>query len=111
VALVGHNEAVTTTLVKLLAGYYQPSADQITGDGIHLYRIDLEHWRASVSADFQDFARLELVACESAGVGHIPDLTNGSAVWHTIRRADAEQFASRWPAGVETQLGPSFPTG
>lgn len=111
VALVGDNGAGKTTLVKLLAGYYQPSAGRVTVDGIDLRRMDLERWRASVSAVFQDFARLELVARESVGVGHITDLANGSAVWDALRRADAEQLAARWPTGIETQLGPSFPNG
>jgi len=111
VALVGDNGAGKSTLVKLLAGYYQPTAGQITVDGIDLRRIDLTRWRASVSAVFQDFARLELVARESVGVGHLPELASGSAVWRALRQADAERLTLRWPTGLETQLGPTFPNG
>jgi ATP-binding cassette subfamily B protein len=111
VALVGDNGAGKTTLVKLLAGYYQPSAGDITIDGMPLRSIDLERWRGRISAVFQDYVRLELLARESVGVGDLPELANAGAVRGALRRADAEQLVDGWPAGLETQLGPTFPDG
>jgi ATP-binding cassette subfamily B protein len=86
VALVGDNGAGKTTLVKLLAGYYQPSSGDITVDGVRLQRFDLERWRGSLSAVFQDYARLELLARESVGVGDLPQLANAGAVGSALRR-------------------------
>ncbi|MEZ4679180.1 MAG: ATP-binding cassette domain-containing protein [Caldilineaceae bacterium] len=40
VAIVGDNGAGKTTLVKLLAGLYEPTAGQITIDGIDMARLD-----------------------------------------------------------------------
>jgi ATP-binding cassette subfamily B protein len=111
VALVGDNGAGKTTLVKLLARYYEPTAGAITVDGIDLKGLDLEAWRARLSGAFQDFARLELIARESVGVGHLPDIDRTEAVLDALERAAAADLGERWPAGLETQLGPTFPGG
>jgi ATP-binding cassette subfamily B protein len=111
VALVGDNGAGKTTLVKLLAGYYEPTAGRILVDDLDLQAIDLEGWREPVSGVFQDYARIELVARESVGVGHLPDLERPEAAQAALQRADAEYLIDRWPAGLETQLGPTFPEG
>ena len=110
VALVGDNGAGKTTLVKLLGRYYEPTAGAITVDGIDLRELDLEAWRARLSGAFQDYARLELIARESVGVGHLPDIARIDAVREAWRAAAAE-LVERWPAGLETQLGPTFPGG
>ena len=111
VALVGDNGAGKTTLVKLLGRYYTPTAGTIRVDGVPLDELDAEPWRACLSGVFQDYARLELMARESVGVGHLPDLEREAAVRHALERAAASALAERWPDGLATQLGVTFPGG
>jgi ATP-binding cassette subfamily B protein len=111
VALVGDNGAGKTTLVKLLGRYYEPTAGVITVDGIDLRDLDLEGWRARLSGAFQDFARLEFFSRESVGVGWLPDIARTGAVQTALERAAAGELIERWPAGLETQLGPTLPGG
>jgi ATP-binding cassette subfamily B protein len=74
VAIVGENGAGKTTLVKLLLRFYEPTAGRITVDGVDLTRFAVDDWRRLASAAFQDFARLQLVARHSVGVGWLPAL-------------------------------------
>ena len=111
VALVGENGAGKTTLAKLLCRFYEPSGGRITVDGVDLGRFEVDAWRARVSAAFQDFARLELVARETVGVGDLPRIEDGVAVGAALLRARAEDVPARLPLGLETQLGRNWEDG
>jgi len=105
VALVGENGAGKTTLAKLLCRFYEPTGGEIRVDGRDLLRFDVQEWRARVSAAFQDFARFELVAHETVGVGDLPRLDDRAAVGVAIERAGAADLPARLPHGLDTQLG------
>ena len=59
-AIVGVNGAGKTTLVKLLCRLYDPTGGAIEVDGTDLRDLELDSWRARVTAVFQDFVRYEL---------------------------------------------------
>src|SRR5260370_152273 len=65
VALVGHNGAGKTTIVKLLLRLYAPSSGRILLDGVALRESDLDELRRKMGAIFQDFGRYELSAGEN----------------------------------------------
>jgi ATP-binding cassette subfamily B protein len=111
VALVGENGAGKTTLVKLLTGLYQPTAGRITVDGVDLDELDLGAWRSTSSASFQDYARLELLARQSVGVGELSRIDDTAAVSDAVHRAGASSVIDGLSVGLETQLGRSFPSG
>jgi len=110
-AIVGDNGAGKTTLVKLLTGLYEPTAGRIAAAGVDLRRFSTAVWRERTSAGFQDFARFELVARESVGVGSLADLADASSVETALDRAEARDVVATLPAGLETQLGASFDGG
>ena len=105
IALVGENGAGKTTLVKLLCRLYEPTHGCIEVDGQPLADIDIGAWRAAVSAGFQDFARFELLARESVGVGHLPAADDDGAVRAALDTAGGGELAGRLPAGLATRLG------
>jgi ATP-binding cassette subfamily B protein len=111
VALVGENGAGKTTLVKLLCRFYDPAAGRITADGLDLRRFELEAWRARLSGGFQDFARLELLARESVGVGDLRRVEERDAVLAAAGRAGSTAVLEKLPQGLETQLGSSWEGG
>jgi ATP-binding cassette, subfamily B, bacterial len=59
-AIVGQNGAGKTTLAKLLCRLYDTTGGTIEIDGRPLTSLQLDAWRAQVTAVFQDFIRFEL---------------------------------------------------
>jgi ATP-binding cassette subfamily B protein len=111
VAVVGENGAGKTTLVKLLARMYEPGAGRILVDGTPLARISAVEWRARMAGAFQDFFRFEFRARESVGLGDVRSLDDGAAVAAAVERGGAADVIARLPAGLDTQLGPTWPGG
>jgi ATP-binding cassette subfamily B protein len=111
VALVGENGAGKTTLVKLLCRMYAPTRGRILVDGQELARMAPSAWRERLAGAFQDFFRFELRARHSVGVGDVPRLDDPHAVDAAVRRAGADDVVAHLTAGLETQLGPTWPGG
>jgi ATP-binding cassette subfamily B protein len=111
VAIVGENGAGKTTLVKLLAKMYEPTSGSILVDDTPLARIPADEWRSRLAGAFQDFFRFEFRARQTVGVGDIARVDDEAAVVTATRRAGAEDVIGRLPAGLETQLGATWPGG
>jgi ABC-type multidrug transport system fused ATPase/permease subunit len=111
VALVGENGAGKSTLVKLLCRFYEPDGGEILVDGADLRRFPVEAWRARTGAAFQDFARFELLARETVGVGDVPRIGDAAAVEAALLRAAADDVTRSLPRGLETQLGKAWEGG
>jgi ATP-binding cassette subfamily B protein len=111
VAIVGENGAGKTTLAKLLLRFYEPTDGSILVDGIDLRRFAVDEWRARLSTAPQDYARLQLIARESVGVGSLPHLDDLAAVSAAVQRGAAEDVVGHLPHGLQTQLGREFDGG
>jgi ATP-binding cassette subfamily B protein len=111
VAIVGENGAGKSTLVKLLCRMYQPDEGRILIDGVDLARIPAEEWRLRLAGAFQDFFRFEFRAAQTVGVGDVPRIDDEPAVTAAVHRAGAGDVVDRLAAGLETQLGATWPGG
>jgi ATP-binding cassette subfamily B protein len=111
IAVVGENGAGKTTLVKLLAKLYAPTSGRIMVDGTDLARIDPERWRDRLAGAFQDFFRFEFQAGHTIGLGDLPRLNVEPAVVTAMDRAGAREVIDGLPAGLGTQLGPTWQDG
>jgi ATP-binding cassette subfamily B protein len=111
VAIVGENGAGKSTLVKLLAKLYEPSSGRILVEGTDLGRMPADAWRERLAGAFQDFFRFEFRARHSVGVGDVPRFDDEPAVVTAVGRAGADDVVMRLTAGLETQLGPTWPGG
>lgn len=111
VALVGGNGAGKTTIVKLLARLYDPSAGSITWDGVDLRDLDPDAVRSRVGAIFQDYLRFQLTARENIGFGRIKAMADEQRIEYSAATAhiaaDIEQFPDRY----DTPLGRWFHDG
>ncbi len=111
VAIVGENGAGKTTLVKLLAKMYEPMSGAIFLDETPLARVPASEWRKRLAGAFQDFFRFEFRAQQTVGLGDVPRLEDALAVSAAVDRAGAGDVVTRLTAGLETQLGPTWPGG
>ena len=80
--------------------------------------LDVDEWRARLSAGFQDFVRFELVAREVVAIGDVaarPDVTTRGdgdrAVLDALDRASARGVVDELGDGLDAQLGKSFVGG
>jgi ATP-binding cassette, subfamily B, bacterial len=111
VAVVGDNGAGKSTLVKLLCRFYEPTEGRMTVDGVDLRAVDVDGWRASTGAVFQDHARLELVALEAVTIGDTSAFGSVDAADAAMARAGSSDVLSALPEGWDTQLGARWPKG
>ena len=111
IAIVGENGSGKSTLVKLLARLYQPDQGRILVDGVDLARIPADDWREHVAGAFQDFFRFEFRARHTVGLGDVPRIDDHPAVVAAVARAGADDVIGHLNAGLETQLGPTWPSG
>jgi len=111
VAVVGENGAGKTTLVKLLSKLYEPTRGRILVDGAELAGMAPDEWRRRLAGAYQDFFRFELLARQSVGVGDVARVDDVPAVETAVGRAGAEDVVERFPGGLDTQLGKTWPEG
>src|SRR5438445_264 len=79
--------------------------------GVDLARMPPATWRSRLSGAFQDFFRFEFRVRHTVGVGDLPRLDDRPAVASAVERAGASDVVRHLVAGLETQLGPTWPEG
>jgi ABC-type multidrug transport system fused ATPase/permease subunit len=72
-AIVGQNGAGKTTMAKLLCRLYDPQHGAIEVDGKDIRTLEIDGWRARITAVFQDFIRFELSLRENVAPAGAPD--------------------------------------
>ncbi|MDT0268736.1 ABC transporter ATP-binding protein [Streptomyces sp. DSM 44915] len=105
VAVVGEYGSGKTTLVKMLAKFYQPDAGTVRVDGTSLAELDTDSWHARLACAFQDFGRFHVRAREVVGLGDPAFLDDDERVRAAVRTAEAHEIFDRMPDGLDTQLG------
>jgi ATP-binding cassette subfamily B protein len=110
-ALIGENGAGKTTIVKLLARLYDPTAGQILLDGIDLREYGLADLHRQMSVVFQDYVRFELPVRENIGFGDLQWLKDEARLKQAARKSGAAEFIDRLPDGYNQMLGRRFENG
>lgn len=116
VAIVGHNGAGKSTIIKLLFRFYDPTEGKIRVDGQNLKTVDLQSWYRHLGVLFQDFARYFLTLKENIVFGNHTQISD-KKVREALLKAQGidilddlpqkyNQFLGRWfHGGVELSGG------
>lgn len=111
VALVGNNGAGKTTLIKLLCGFYKIDKGEILIDGRNLYDHDLNIYRRSISALFQDFASYPFSAKESIAFGDLKNVGNMRRLKQVAKDTGIDEHIEGLPLQYDTPLSKDFEKG
>lgn len=108
VALVGHNGAGKTTIVKLMLRLYDPDSGSITLNGIDLRSYDPAAFRRACSVIFQDFGRYDFTARENIALGDVDTPRDNGDLMTAATKAGADSVIDGLPDGLDTMLGLRF---
>lgn len=112
-ALVGHNGAGKSTVVKLLCRFYDPTKGAVCWDGVDLRDLDVAELRKRLGAVFQDFMCYELSAAENVAFGEVDGAEElASDIRPRVRaaadRAGIDSTLEALPRGYDTMLSRMF---
>src|SRR5512132_1754840 len=111
IALVGHNGAGKTTVIKLLSRLYDPTEGDILIDGVDIRELDPLDLRQKIGVIFQDFVRYHLPASENIGFGQIEAAHRMDKIVESARKSGAHAIIENLPEGYQTMLGRWFRGG
>ncbi|MGH9225863.1 MAG: ABC transporter ATP-binding protein [Acidimicrobiales bacterium] len=107
-ALVGENGTGKTTLIKLLARFYDPTEGRITLDGADLRGYDLAALRARMAVIFQDFVRYQLPARDNVGFGGVARMGDAALLDEAATSVGVLDRIAAMPDGWDTVLAREF---
>ncbi len=111
VALVGENGVGKTTLIKLLARFYDVTEGEILIDGVNLKDLSLDQWYKMMGVLFQDFNRYEHTAKDNIAFGKIYEQIEPEEVTKAAMSAGAHEMIKGFEQGYEQMLGKTFEMG
>jgi ATP-binding cassette subfamily B protein len=108
VALVGHNGAGKSTIIKLLCRFYDPDAGRILLDGVDLREVDLAALRRRITVLFQDPVHYHASVRENIAFGDLEGISDIARVRQAAEDAGALEPIERLPGEFEALLGKWF---
>ena len=109
VAIVGENGSGKSTLVKLLAGFYAPTAGRILVSGCDLRDLASDDLRRHIAFVFQDTGRYAASVADNIAYGDWPRLRDDRrTLARYAERVGLAPTIERMPDGYDTVLGRQF---
>lgn len=111
VAFVGENGAGKTTIIKLLARFYDVTSGEILINGINVNKLDLISWHKTLGIIFQDFIKYEYTLRENIYFGKTFEKENFKEIFNAAGKSGANKVAESLEKKYEQVLGKTFEGG
>lgn len=112
VALVGHNGAGKTTIVKLLCRIYQVTEGEILVNGININDLSINDWYKNMGVLFQDFNFYpNLTVKENIVLGKPMEVVDEEKVVEAAKHADAHEFIMEYKKKYDQVMSEKFKGG
>ncbi len=103
VAIVGHTGCGKTSLAQMIPRMLDPTAGEVTLDGIPLRRLDPEHLRRHIGFVPQETFLFSCTIAENIALG-VPDATRGQ-IERAVEIAGLTADLAAFPKGLDTMVG------
>ena len=108
-ALVGHNGAGKSTIIKLLLRFYDPTEGEILLNGRNIKEYNLQKYRALFATAFQDNRMFSMSVADNVTLGEdIPDTQKEQIVSEALKLSGVYDKVMSLPQGINTTLTREF---
>ena len=108
-ALVGHNGAGKSTIIKLLLRFYDPTQGEILLNGHNIKEYNLQKYRALFATAFQDNRMFSMSVADNVTLGEdIPAEKREAIVTEALKLSGVYEKVMSLPQGINTTLTREF---
>ena len=108
-ALVGHNGAGKSTIIKLLLRFYDPTQGEILLNGRNIKEYNLQKYRSLFATAFQDNRMFSMTVSDNVTLGeNISDDEKEAVVTEALKLSGVYEKVMSLPKGMNTTLTREF---
>ena len=108
-ALVGHNGAGKSTIIKLLLRFYDPTQGEILLNGRNIKEYNLQKYRSLFATAFQDNRMFSMTVSDNVTLGeNLSDEEKETVVTEALQLSGVYEKVMSLPKGMDTTLTREF---
>ena len=111
VAMVGLNGAGKSTIIKLLARFYDPDKGKVLVNGRDLKEWRADDWHKKLAILFQQFELYPFSVQEAIGYGEVRRLRRMGEIKEAAQKTGIDEFIEELPLKYKNPLDPQFEKG